>query len=112
MTTATDYAGDFFMRLALSEDGLGYPNRVSVVATDVEHVATIVWRRIDEGMPIIVIDGDGGETLISPISRLERLFDRLLRRSRVRVAVRGRDGRTMHRCTTNRATVERELTLP
>ena len=106
--TATDHAGDFFMRLVLSDDGLGYPNRVSVVATDVEHVAAIVWRRIDEGMPIVVIDADGGETLVSPTSPLVRLLDRLRRRARVCVEARG-SGNADRRRTTDRATVEREL---
>jgi len=109
MSTATDHADDFFMRLNLSDDCLGYPKRVAVVATDVEHVARIVWRTLDEdGMPIVVIDDRGGETLVSRPSRAAELLDRLLRRSRVRVETRA-NGRAARRRTVDRATLERQL---
>lgn len=106
--TATEHAGDFFMRLCLSEDGLGYPDRVAVVATDVGNVVKHVWDAIDDGVPIIVIDAAGGETLVSPPSRLERLTDRVRGRASVRVQVRG-DGASARFVRTDRAQLEREL---
>jgi hypothetical protein len=107
--TATEHAGEFFKRLCLSDDGLGYPDRVAVVAADVGDVATHVWEAVDdEHMPIVVIDADGGETLVSPRSRPGRLLDRLLRRSRVRVETRV-NGAPARRRTLDRAALEREL---
>jgi hypothetical protein len=103
--TATEHAGEFFMRLCLSEDGLGYPDRVGVVATDIGNVAKHVWDSLDEGVPIVVIDARGGQTLVTPPSRLERL-----RRSR-RVAVEVRDdARVARRERIDRRTLERQLT--
>jgi hypothetical protein len=109
MTTATEQAGRFFMRLCLSEDGLGYPDRVGVVATDIGDVAKHVCDSIDEGMPIVVVDADGGETLVTPPSRVQRLLDRIRRRSYVSVQVRECDGRVMHRRRCDRATLARDL---
>jgi hypothetical protein len=103
--TATEHAGRFFMRLCLSEDGLGYPDRVGVVATDIGNLAKHVWDSIDEGVPIVVIDARGGQTLVTPPSLLERL-----RRSR-RVAVELRDdARVARRMRVDRRTFERQLT--
>jgi hypothetical protein len=103
--TATEHAGEFFMRLCLSEDGLGYPDRVGVVATDIGNLAKHVWDSIDEGVPIVVIDARGGQTLVTPPSLLERL-----RRSR-RVAVELRDdARVARRMRVDRRTFERQLT--
>jgi hypothetical protein len=109
MSTATEHAGDFFMRLCLSDDGLGYPNRVGVVAADIGDVAKYVWEALDdEDTPIVVIDGDGRETLVSHVSRLQRFVDRARGRSRIRVERRV-DGRCTERWRTDRATLEREL---
>jgi hypothetical protein len=109
MSTATEHTDDFFMRLCLSDDGLGYPKRVAVVAADIGDVAKHVWDALDdEGMPIIVIDAVGRETLVSHVSRLRRLVDRARGRSCVRVERRV-DGRCTERWRTDRATLEREL---
>jgi hypothetical protein len=109
MSTATEHTDDFFMRLCLSDDGLGYPKRVAVVAADIGNVAKHVWDALDdEGMPIVVIDADGGETFVSHVSRLERLMDRVRGRSRVRVERRV-NGRCSASRRTDRATLEREL---
>lgn len=109
MTTATEQAGRFFMRLCLSEDGLGYPDRVGVVATDVGDVARHVWGSIDDGVPIVVVDARGGETLVTPPSRFERLLDRVRRRPCVGVQVRERDGRVTQRRRCERGTLARDL---
>jgi hypothetical protein len=108
--TATEHAREFFIRLALSDDGLGYPPRMAVVATDQENAAKIVWRAIDdEGMPIVIIDGGGKETLVAPLSRTERLVDRIRRRrARVRIEIRA-DGAAIGSRTLARAALEREL---
>jgi hypothetical protein len=107
--TATEQAGKFFMRLCLSEDGLGYPDRVGVVATDIGDVAMHVWNSIDEGVPIVVVDAHGSETLITPPSRAELLLDRVRRRSCVGVQVRERDGRVIDRRRCERGTLARDL---
>lgn len=109
MTTATEQAGRFFMRLCLSEDGLGYPDRVGVVATDIGDVAKHVWDSIDEGVPIVVVDARGSETLVMPPSRVERLLDRVRRRSCVSVRVRERDGRVTRCRHCERGTLTRDL---
>ncbi|MGB2712039.1 MAG: hypothetical protein WBC33_11030 [Conexibacter sp.] len=78
------------------------------MAADVRHVAEIVWRRVDEGVPLVVIEADGSETLVARRSRFEQGLDRLRRCSRVRVETR-RDGGTVRTRVTDRATLEREL---
>lgn len=88
MKTATDRADDLFLRLMLNDDRFGLPPHVSVVAADVEHVATMVWQGLGDGMPTVVVDAEGGEMLISRPSRVERIVDRICRRSRVRVETR------------------------
>jgi hypothetical protein len=109
MTTATEHAGDFFMRLCLSEDGLGYPDRVSVIAADLANAASIVWRTLhDERVPTVVIDASGGETLVSLPTRFERLVDRLRGRSRVWVEARG-NGAGRRRVRSDRAELEWRL---
>jgi hypothetical protein len=107
--TATEHAGKFFMRLCLSEDGLGYPDRVGVVATDIGNLAKHVWDSIDEGVPIVVIDARGGQTLVTPPSLLERLRDRVRHSRRVAVEVRD-DARVAGRMRIDRRTFERQLT--
>lgn len=107
--TATEHAGRFFMRLCLSEDGLGYPHRVGVVATDIGDVAKHVWESIDEGVPIVVIDARGRQTLVTPPSLLERLRDRVRRSKHVAVEVRD-DARIARRMRIDRRTFERQLT--
>jgi hypothetical protein len=106
--TATEHAGEFFMRLCLSEDGLGYPDRVGVVATDVGDVAKHVWGSLEEGVPIVVIDARGRETLVTPRSMLERLVDRVRQRSCVGVERRD-GGRVSRRERIGRRTLERQL---
>lgn len=111
MNTATEYANELFMRVSLSDDLDGYPARLAVVATDVGDTARFVREHVGEGMPTVVVDADGGKTLISPLSRLERMLDRLCRRSRVRVEVRGEDDRGFSfRGRIEWAALERELT--
>jgi len=109
MTTATEHAGDFFMRLCLSEDGLGYPDRVGVVATDLGDVPRHVWDGIDDGVAMVVVDARGGETLITPPSRFERLLSRLRRRSCVGVEIRNGSAAVASRRLVDRTTLEREL---
>lgn len=106
--TATEHTADFFMRLCLSEDGLGYPDRVAVVATDIGNVVKHVWDAIDDGVPIIVIDADGSEMLVSPPSRFERLTDRIRGRASVQVQRRG-NGTSERPMRTDRVQLEREL---
>lgn len=112
MNTATEHANQLFMRVSLSDDLEGYPAHLAVVASDIGDTARFVREHLDEGMPTVVVDDGGGETLISPLSRVERMFDRLRQRERVRVGVRRLGDVRFGSCgRKDWAAVERELAL-
>jgi hypothetical protein len=110
VSTATQRADELFMRLMLTDKRFGLPPHVSVVAADLDSAAKIAWRNAREGMPTVVVAGDGSEVLVRSLSRVERLLDRLCGRARVRIDARGPGEAAFRPCgRADRATLEREL---
>ena len=99
LMTATEQTHRLFMRSALSDDDLGYPDSVGFVANDLPGWEDMLWRDLKEDRrPTVVVDENALETIFIPVERstLLRLLDRL--RGRVPVRVRWRHGPQAHSC--------------
>lgn len=93
-TTATDQANRLFMEASLADETLGYPDRVSFVASDNPHREDIVWRNLSEDRPTVIVDEDALEIMLVPVGRSFPLawLDRARGRVVVRVSWRQHEG--------------------
>lgn len=93
-TTATEQANRLFMEASLADETLGYPDRVSFVASDNPHREDIVWRNLSEHVPTVIVDEDALEVMLVPIDRsfLLAWMDRARGRVVVRVSWRQHEG--------------------
>jgi hypothetical protein len=83
--STVDKTWDLFMAASLSDDDLGYPNKVAFIPGDQEWADDVVWRNLTEGRPTVLVNDDA-ELLLNPLPR--SLIDRLLGRVGVNVAHR------------------------
>jgi hypothetical protein len=80
--SAIDKTWDLFMAASLSDDDLGYPDRVAFVPGDQEWADEVLWRNLTEGRATVLVS-DEFELLLTPLPR--SLIDRI--RGRVSVNV-------------------------
>jgi hypothetical protein len=85
MSTVTDKSWDVFMTASLSDDDLGYPDKVAFVPGDQEWADDVVWRNLAGGRPTVIV-GEESELLLVPTRR--SLIDRLRGRVAVNVGQR------------------------
>jgi hypothetical protein len=88
-TKPLDVAFELFTEDALSEDGLGFPNRSAYVADEGDaKTARTVWRNLEEGHPAILVGLEEPVMLIEQIQPgpWGRLRNRLLGRMTVRLS--------------------------
>lgn len=92
--TATEQANRLFMEASLADESLGYPDRVSFVASDNPHRDDIIWRNLSEQLPTVIVDEDALEILLLPVSRPLALawLDRARGRVLVRLSWRQHEG--------------------
>lgn len=83
--SAVDKTWDLFMAASLSDDDLGYPDRVAFVPGDQEWADEVVWRNLTEGRATVLVN-DEIELLLTPLRR--NLIDRLRGRVSVNIAHR------------------------
>lgn len=95
MSTATDRANELFLRAALSDGDLNYPERVAFIAEDEPGVHRALVANLLEGVPTVIVNAAGGERLLLPVRRpglvgaVLRIVDRLLGRIPVVALSRG-----------------------
>jgi hypothetical protein len=77
MSTVTDKTWDVFMTASLSDDDLGYPDKVAFVPGDQDWADEVVWHNLTENRPTVVVDQEC-ELLLVPLRR--SLIDRARRR--------------------------------
>ncbi len=111
MSDATDQTKQAFLRATLSDDDLGYPDRVAFLSQDTDSWKEILLRTlVEEGRPVVLIDADASEVLFEPLNRRGplRIVDRRLKRRRVRIRFRyGTSAYGIDRVTVvNRRTIE------
>lgn len=82
MSDTVEKTHELFMAASLSDDDLGYPDRVAFVPGDQEWADEVVWRNLTEGRATVLVS-DEIELLLIPLPR--SLIDRL--RGRVGVNV-------------------------
>lgn len=80
--SAIDKTWNLFMDASISDDDLGYPDRVAFVPGDQEWADEVVWRNLTEGRATVLVS-DETELLLMPLPR--SLIDRI--RGRVGVNV-------------------------
>jgi hypothetical protein len=85
MSAVPDKTWDLFMASSLSDDDLGYPNRVAFVPGDQDWADDVVWRNLTEGRPTVLV-GEETELLLVPMRR--SLLDRVRGRVAVHVGQR------------------------
>jgi hypothetical protein len=85
MSTVTDKSWDVFMTASLSDDDLGYPDKVAFVPGDQEWADDVVWRNLVGGRPTVIV-GEESELLLVPTRR--SLIDKLRGRVAVNVGQR------------------------
>ncbi len=85
MSVVYDKTWELFMEASLSDDGLGYPDKVSFVPGDKEWTDDVVWRNLTEGHATVLV-GDEAELLLIP--RPRGPLDRLRGQVAVKVAYR------------------------
>ena len=85
MSAVDDKTWDLFMAASLSDDDLGYPEKVAFVPGDQEWADEVVWRNLTEGRATVLVS-DEAELLLFPLPR--GLIDRLRGRVAVNVAHR------------------------
>jgi hypothetical protein len=72
--SAVDKTWNLFMDASLSDDDLGYPDKVAFVPGDQEWADDVVWRNLTEGRATVLVS-DEVELLLTPLPR--SLIDRL-----------------------------------
>ena len=82
MSKTVDKTHELFMAASLSDDELGYPDRVAFIPGDQEWADDALWRNLTEGRATVLVS-DENELLLIPQPR--GLIDRL--RGRVGVNV-------------------------
>ena len=82
MSRTVDKARELFMTASLSDDDLGYPDRVAFIPGDQEWADDALWHNLTEGRATVLVS-DENELLLIPQPR--SLLDRL--RGRVGVSV-------------------------
>ncbi len=82
MSDTVEKTHELFMSASLSDDDLGYPDKVAFVPGDQEWADEVVWRNLTEGRATVLVS-DEIELLLTPLPR--SLIDRL--RGRVGVNV-------------------------
>jgi hypothetical protein len=85
MSTVTDKSWDVFMTASLSDDDLGYPDKVAFVPGDQEWADDVVWRNLADGRPTVIV-GEESDLLLVPTRR--NLIDKLRGRVAVNVGQR------------------------
>jgi hypothetical protein len=85
MSTVTDKSWDVFMAASLSDDDLGYPDKVAFVPGDQEWADDVVWRNLADGRPTVIV-GEESDLLLVPTRR--SLIDKLRGRVAVNVGQR------------------------
>jgi hypothetical protein len=85
MSAVPDKTWNLFMAASLSDDDLGYPNRVAFVPGDQDWADDVVWRNLTEGRPTVLV-GEETELLLVPMRR--SLIDRARGRVTVNVGQR------------------------
>lgn len=91
MSTTYDTGFELFTRAALSDEDLGYPNRVIFVPIDVDDVDGVVWRSLhNEQRPVVLVGRGDAEVLIVPCARgrARRVYESLRGYVTVRVGWR------------------------
>jgi hypothetical protein len=83
--SAVDKTWGLFMAASLSDDDLGYPDKVAFVPGDQEWADEVVWRNLTEGRATVLVNDDA-ELLLVPLRR--SLVDRLRGHVAVNVAHR------------------------
>jgi hypothetical protein len=83
--SAVDKTWNLFMAASLSDDDLGYPDRVAFIPGDQEWADEALWRNLTEGRATVLV-GDETELLLIPLPR--SLIDRLRGRVGVNVTQR------------------------
>jgi hypothetical protein len=93
MSETVDKTHEVFMAATLSEDDLGYPDRVAFVPGDQEWADDVVWRNLTEGRATVLVS-DENELLLIPQPRSP--IDRLRGRVRVNVTQRVHGHRALY----------------
>lgn len=93
--TATEQANRILLEAMLADDGCGYPDRASFIASDIHNWESIAWQSVAiERCPTVIIDENALEIMLTPVDRPAPLawIDRLRGRVSVRVGWRQHDG--------------------
>ena len=85
MSKTVDKTHELFMAASLSDDDLGYPDRVAFIPGDQEWADDALWRNLTEGRATVLVS-DENELLLIP--RPRGLIDRLRGRVGVNVTQR------------------------
>lgn len=85
MSETVDKTHEVFRAATLSDDDLGYPDRVAFVPGDQEWADDVVWRNLTEGRATVLVSAEN-ELLLIPQPR--NPIDRLRGRVRVNVTQR------------------------
>ena len=90
--TATEPTYELFMQSALSDDDLGYPNKVAFVPAEEEWADEVIWRNLTSGTPTVIVV-NGFEVLLQPDppDGVAAFWDRLRGRRRVVLKFRSCD---------------------
>jgi hypothetical protein len=68
MSAITERLDRLFKEAVYSDDDLGYPNDVEFVPADEEWTERVLWRKLTEGIPTVLVTEET-ELLLTPLRR-------------------------------------------